>query len=82
MKGKVVCLKEWRSRGLPGKTVQSRQCGITAEAASPMNELTNNKPTMKKSLRFLGLDVHAQSITIGLAPGDGTRGPPLRQHPQ
>ena len=68
-----MCLPEWRSRGLRGKTVQSRiLCGSTAEAASPINEPTDNKHTMKKSLLFLGLDVHAQSITVGLAPGDNT----------
>jgi len=37
-----------------------------------MNEPTDNKHTMKKSLLFVGLDVHAQNITIGLAPGDGS----------
>ncbi len=31
------------------------------------------KHTMKKALLFVGLDVHAQSITLGLAPGDGTQ---------
>ena len=36
-----------------------------------MKEPTHNKHTMKNSLLFVGLDVHAQSITIGLAPGDG-----------
>ncbi len=38
-----------------------------------MNEPTHIKHTMKKSLLFVGLDVHAQSITIGVAPGDGTQ---------
>ena len=37
-----------------------------------MNEPANNKHTMKKSLLFVGLDVHAQNITIGVALGDGT----------
>jgi len=32
-----------------------------------MNEPTNNKHTMKNSLLFIGLDVHAQNITIALA---------------
>ena len=32
---------------------------------------TNNKHTMKKKLLFVGLDVHAKSITIGLAEGGG-----------
>ncbi len=27
---------------------------------------------MKKKLIFLGLDVHAQNITIGVAPGDSS----------
>mgnify|MGYP000281519957 CR=1 FL=1 len=36
-----------------------------------MNEPTNNKHTMKKSLLFVGLDVHAQNITIALAEGGG-----------
>ncbi len=36
-----------------------------------MNEPTHIKHTMKKSLLFVGLDVHAQNITIGVAPGDG-----------
>ena len=37
-----------------------------------MNEPTDNKHTMKKSLLFVGLDVHAQSLTLGLAPGEGS----------
>ena len=37
-----------------------------------MNEPTHIKHTMKKSLLFVGLDVHAQNITIGLASGDGS----------
>jgi len=32
-----------------------------------MNEPTDNKHTMKNSLLFIGLDVHAQNITIALA---------------
>ena len=32
---------------------------------------TNNKHTMKKKLLFIGLDVHAKSITIALAEGGG-----------
>ena len=36
-----------------------------------MNEPTNNKHTMKKSLLFVGLDVHAQNIAIALAEGGG-----------
>ena len=36
-----------------------------------MIEPTRNKHTMKKPLLFVGLDVHAQNITLGLAPGDG-----------
>ena len=35
-----------------------------------MNEPTHHKHTMKKELLFLGLDVHAQNITLALAPGD------------
>ena len=31
----------------------------------------HNKHTMKKGLLFLGLDVHAKTSTIGLAPGGG-----------
>src|SRR6187397_2198378 len=37
-----------------------------------MKEPTDNKHTMKKQLLFVGLDVHAQNITIAVAPGDGT----------
>jgi transposase len=36
-----------------------------------MNEPTLNKHTMKKALLFVGLDVHAQSITLALAEGGG-----------
>ena len=36
---------------------------------------TNNKHTMKKKLRFVGLDVHAKNITIALAEsGEDSRG--------
>jgi transposase len=35
-----------------------------------MNEPTDNKHTMKNSLLFVGLDVHAQNITVAVAPGD------------
>ena len=65
-------MPEWPERGLPGEAVQSRKCGITAGAASPINEPADNKHTMKKALLSVGLDVHAQSITVALAPGDGT----------
>ena len=72
-----MSLKEWRSRGLRGRTVQSRiECGITAWAVSPMFESANNKHTMKKHLLFIGLDVHAKNITIALAPGDGSAARP------
>ena len=65
-------LKEWRIRGLHGKTVPCRiLCGITAGAASPMVKPTHIKHTMKKELLFVGLDVHAKSIAIAIAPGDG-----------
>ena len=37
-----------------------------------MIEPTPNKHTMKKSLLFVGLEVHAQNITLGLAPGEGS----------
>ena len=36
-----------------------------------MREPANNKHTMKKPLLFIGLDVHAKTITIAVAPGDG-----------
>ena len=36
-----------------------------------MNEPTHNKHTMNKELLFLGLDVHAKTITIALAEGGG-----------
>jgi transposase len=36
-----------------------------------MNEPANNKHTMMKKLLFVGLDVHAQSITMALAEGGG-----------
>jgi len=38
-----------------------------------MNEPTDNKHTMKKALLFVGLDVHAQNITLAVAEGDGTQ---------
>jgi transposase len=36
-----------------------------------MNEPTHNKHTMQKELLFVGLDVHAKSITLALAEGGG-----------
>ena len=36
-----------------------------------MNEPTHNKHTMKKELLFVGLDVHAKTITLALAEGGG-----------
>jgi hypothetical protein len=59
-KSKAVCLRERLRRGLRGRTVQSRTRGIIAEAMSPMNEPSDSKHTMKKSLLFVGLDVHAE----------------------
>lgn len=47
------------------------QGGSTAGAASPMKPNSNNKHTMKKELLFVGLDVHAKTITIATAPGAG-----------
>jgi transposase len=64
-------LKEWRFRGLHGKTVQSRQCGSTAGAASPITKPAHNKHTMKKELLFVGLDVHAKTITVAIAGSGG-----------
>ena len=74
-------MSEWPERGLPGKAVQSRKRGITAGAASPMNEPTDNKHTMKKELLFVGLDVHAQSITLALAEGGGAVDADDQPHP-
>jgi hypothetical protein len=34
-----------------------------------MDEPRHSKHTMKKQLLFLGLDVHAQNITLAIAPG-------------
>src|SRR6188474_3439673 len=36
-----------------------------------MNKPTTNKHTMNKELLFLGLDVHAKSLTLALAEGGG-----------
>ena len=36
-----------------------------------MNEPRPNKHTMKKELLFVGLDVHAKTITLALAEGGG-----------
>ena len=36
-----------------------------------MNEPTHNKHTMKKELLFVGLDVHAKTVTLALAEGGG-----------
>ena len=36
-----------------------------------MKEPTHNRQTMKKALWFLGLDVHAKSLTLALAEGGG-----------
>jgi len=38
-----------------------------------MNEPANNKHAMKNSLRCVGLDVHAQNITIALRKKGGVR---------
>ena len=37
-----------------------------------MKKPTHNKHTMRKELLFVGLDVHAKTITIAVAPGDGS----------
>ena len=47
----------------------AREGSTTWEAASPRIEPTHHKHTMKKIL-FVGMDVHAQSITLALASGD------------
>lgn len=50
----------------------SPQGGFVARAAAPMNEPTsNNKHTIEKELRFLGLDVHAKNLTLALDEGGG-----------
>lgn len=59
----VVCLLERLQSGLRGRAVQSRKCGIIAEAMSPMNEPIDNQHSMKNSLRLFRLDVDAQHIT-------------------
>ena len=50
-----------------------RKYGITAEAVSPMSKPSTNKHTMKPELLFVGLDVHAQSITVAVAENDGSQ---------
>jgi transposase len=47
------------------------QYGIIAEAVSPMDEPQQHKHTMSKNLLYVGLDVHAQTVTIALAEGGG-----------
>ena len=47
----------------------AREGSTTWEAASPRIEPTHHKHTMKKIL-FVGMDVHAQSITLALAPSN------------
>jgi hypothetical protein len=42
--------------------MQSRKCGITAEAMSPLKKPANKKHTMKTPLLFVGLDVHAENF--------------------
>ena len=69
-------MKGWRDRGLRGRTEQSRNfSGNTTGAASPKKKPTHNKH-MKKELLFAGLDVHAKTITIAVAPGDGSEARP------
>ena len=64
-------MKGWRDRGLRGRSEQSRNfSGNTTGAASPKKKPTHNKH-MKSELLFVGLDVHAKTITIAVAPGDG-----------
>ena len=46
-------------------------CGSTAGAASPVSKPTHNKHTMKIDLLFIGLDVHAKTITVALAESGG-----------
>jgi transposase len=50
--------------------VPIRKYGITVETMSPMSKPSNNKHTMKTDLLFVGLDVHAQSITVAVAEND------------
>ena len=40
-----------------------------------MKEPTHNKQTMKKELWFVGLHVHAKSLTLALAEGGGGEAP-------
>ena len=66
----MVCLKEWRFRGLcamkrtlPQFLREHRRSGVTR------NETNKQQAHHEKKLLFVGLDVHAKSITIGLAEG-------------
>ena len=43
-------------------------------AVLPVSKPKHNKHTMKKNLLFIGLDVHAKTITIAVAPGEGGDG--------
>jgi len=66
----MVCLKEWRCRGLcamkrtlPQFLREHRRSGVT------INETNKQQAHHEKKLLFVGLDVHAKSITIGLTEG-------------
>ena len=64
----MVCLKEWRFRGLRAMKRTLPQLREHRRSGVTRNEANKQQAHMKKLL-FIGLDVHAKSITIGLAEG-------------
>ena len=67
-----MCLKEWRCRGLcamkrtlPQFLRERRRSGVTR------NKTKKQQAHHEKKLLFIGLDVGAKSITIGLADDGG-----------
>ena len=69
LKREGVGLWEWTCRGLRGMNrAEPQVAGAPPKRRPNVVEPTHHKPTMKKLL-FVGMDVHAQSITLALAPG-------------
>ena len=66
----MVCLRLGEAADCRPRPVEP-QCGIIAEAMSPMDEPQQHRHTMSKKLLYIGLDVHAQTVVIAIAEAGG-----------
>ena len=65
----MVCLRLGGSAGWSAEPNRAARAGSPHEAVLPITKPQHDKHTMKHSLPYLGLAVHASAVSIALAEG-------------